>query len=348
MQPKMRSKKAQALKILIILMIMILIYLTIMAVFKTRRPSSLRRSYEVTNERFREDKSQFHQSQRQVAEVNSVFTIVPELPHNLNVLIIINTIPLEHERRNILRQTWARHSSWTLESQSSFPDSGDIVDIGYFFMMGFHGNPCIDQSVKDESQIHRDILRVNLTESYRGLINKEILTFEWVTNLDTKPRFIVKADHDIYVKIPELATWLLITPTPTKLFAGFVIRNAHVIRAIQSPWYVSKEDYSEEFFPPYCRGQFYIFSQNLFLHVVNASKVVKPFPVEDAYMALLVNKMGVEPYDSERLLVNDKEPSNYEVVHTPEDNIKIPTGIVLGDSLSSAAIKVIHRVYMRG
>ena len=293
---------------------MILIYLTIMAVLKTRRPSSLRRSYEVTNERFREDKSQFHQSQRQLAEVNSVFTIVPELPHNLNVLIIINTIPLEHERRNILRQTWARHSSWTLECQSSFPDSGDIVDIGYFFMMGFHGNPCIDQSVKDESQIHRDILRVNLTESYRGLINKEIRTFEWVTNLDTKPRFIAKADHDIYVKIP---------------------------------WYVSKEDYSEEFFPPYCRGQFYIFSQNLFLHVVNASKVVKPFPVEDAYMALLVNKKGVEPYDSERLLVNNKEPSNYEVVHTPEDNIKIPTGIVLGDLLSSAAIKVIHRVYMR-
>ena len=28
-------------------------------------------------------------------KVNSVFTIVPELPHNLNVFIIINTIPLD-------------------------------------------------------------------------------------------------------------------------------------------------------------------------------------------------------------------------------------------------------------
>ena len=99
----------------------------------------------------------FHQSQRQLAEVNSVFPIVPELPHNLNVLIIIHTIPLEHERRNILRQTWARQSSWTLEYKSCFPDSGDIVDIGYFFMMGFHGNPCIDQSVEAKSQIHRKI-----------------------------------------------------------------------------------------------------------------------------------------------------------------------------------------------
>lgn len=167
---------------------MIFIHLIIMAELKARQPSSLRRSYEVTNVRFRKEKSQFHQSQRQLAEVNSVFTIVPELPHNLNVLIIIHTIPLEHERRNILRQTWARQSSWTLEYKSCFPDSGDIVDIGYFLMMGFHGNPYIDQSHEAESQIHRDILRVNLTESHRGLINKVLLTFEWVTNLDPKPQ----------------------------------------------------------------------------------------------------------------------------------------------------------------
>ena len=342
----MPIKKVQALKVLITL-IMILIYLRIMAELQALQQVSPLRSYEVTNERFREEKSQFHQSQRKLVKVNSLFTIVPELPHNLNVLLIINTIPLETERRNTLRQTWAKQSSWRLASESSFSDSGDIVDIGYFFMMGFHGNPCIDQSVEDESQTHRDILRVNLTESYRGMINKVLLTFEWVTNLDIKPRFIVKADHDIYVKIPELATWLLITPTPTKLFAGFVIRNAHVIRAIQSPWYLSKEDYSEEFYPPYCRGQFYIFSQNLFVHVVNASKVVKPFPIEDAYMAVLVKKIGVEPYDSKRELVNDMQPSNDKVLNTPEDKIKIPRGIVLGDSLSSAAIKVIHRVYMR-
>ena len=167
---------------------MILLYLIIMAVLKPRQPSSLRRSYEVTNERFKEEKRQFHQSQRQLPEVNSVFTIVPELPHNLNVLLIINTIPLETERRNIVRQTRAKQSSWRLEYKSSFPDSGDIVDIGYFFMMGFHGNPCIDRSVEAESQIHRDILRVNLTESYRGLINKVLLTFEWVTYVDTKPQ----------------------------------------------------------------------------------------------------------------------------------------------------------------
>ncbi|XP_015764306.1 PREDICTED: beta-1,3-galactosyltransferase 1-like isoform X2 [Acropora digitifera] len=311
----MPSKKVMALKVFIILMIMILIYLRIMAELKAPQPVSPRRSYEVTNVRFREEKSKFHQSQRQLPEVNSVFTIVPELPHNLNVLLIINTIPLETERRNILRQTWARQSSWTLESQSSFPDSDDIVDIGYFFMMGFHRNPCIDQSVKDESQIHRDILRANLTESYRGLINKVLLTFEWVTNLDTKPRFIVKADHDIYVKIP---------------------------------WYVSKEDYSEEFFPPYCGGPFYILSQNLFLHVMNASKVIKPFAVEDAYMAVLVKKMGVEPHDSGRYLVNWDRTLNDEVLKTPEDKIKIPSGVVLGDSISSVAIKLIHRVYMRG
>ena len=343
----MPSKTVLAFKMLIILMI--LISLRIIAELVAPRPVSLRRSNDVTNSEFREDQSQFHQSQRQLGKVNSVFTIVPELPHNIDVLIIINTVPLETERRNILRETWAKQSSWRLGSKSSFPDSGDMVDIGYFFMMGFHGNHYIDQSVKDESQTHRDILRVNLTESYRGLINKVLLTFEWVTNLDTKPRFIVKADHDIYVKIQELATWLetLNTSTSTKLYAGFIIRNARVIRNIQSPWYVTKEDYSEEFFPPYCRGPFYIFSRNLFLDVVYTSNVIKPFPVEDAYLAVLVKKMGVEPYDSGRYLFNSKRTLNGIVLNTPEDKIKIPSGIVLGDSLSSAVIKLIHHVYTR-
>ena len=341
----MRSKKVLALKVLMILIIMIIIYL-IIAHLRSRRPVSLRRSHEVTNVQFREGKGQFHQSWRltQRVKVNSVFTIVPALPHHIDVLIIINTVPLETERRNVLRQTWARQSSWKLEFD---PDSGEIVDIGYFFMMGFHGNPCIDQSVKEESQIYRDILRVNLTETYRGMINKELLTFEWVTNLDTKPGFVVKADHDIYVKMPEFATWLLITPTSTKFFAGFVIRKAHVIRAVQSPWYVSIEDYSEEFFPTYCRGQFYIFSWSLFVDVVNRSKVIKPFPVEDVYMALLVKNIGVEPYDSGRDLVNDNQPLNREVLNTLEDEMKIPSGIVLGDSLSAAAIKQIHRIYTK-
>ena len=344
----MPTKKVRALKVLMIFMIMILIYLRIMAVLQALQLVSPRRSYEVTNVPFMEEKRQFHQSQRQLVKINSMFTIVPDLPHNFSVLIIINTIPLETERSH-LRQTWAKQSPRRLESQSSFPDSGDIVDIGYFFMMGFHGNPCIDQSVKDESEIHRDILRVNLTESYRGMINKILLTFGWVTNLDTKPRFIAKADHDIYVKIPELATWLknLNTSTSTTVYAGFAIRNARVIRNVQNPWHLSKEDYSEEVYPPYCRGQFYIFSRSLFLDVVNASKVTKPFPVEDAYMGVLVEKMGVEPYDSQRHLVNDKQPRNNVVLNTPEDKIIIPSGIVLGDSLSSAAIRLIHRVYMR-
>ena len=345
----MPTKKVQTLKLLVILMIMTLIYLRIMAELQTPQPVSPLRSYEVTNERFREEKSQFHQSQRQLEKVNSVFTIVPELPHNLNVLIIINTIPLEHKRRTILRQTWVKQSSGRLESESSFPDSGDIVGIGYFFMVGFYGHPCIDQDVKDESQIHRDILRVNLTESYRVMINKVLLTLEWVANLDTKPRFIAKANHDIYVKIPELMTWLenLNTSTSTKVYAGLAVRNARIVRAIESPWYVSKEDYSEEFYPPYCRGPFYIFSRNLFLDVVNASKVTKPFPVEDAYMGVLVKKMGVEPYESGGYLLNWDRSLNDKVLKTPEDKIEIPSGIVLGDSLSSAAIKLIHRVYMR-
>lgn len=279
---------------------------------------------------------------------DSVFTLVPEMPRNTTVLIIINTVPSEFNKRNTLRQTWAKQSSWTFGAVSSdyISISNDFINIAYFFLMGFNGRHNVDEMVKGESTVHRDILRVNLKETYRGLVDKLLITFEWVTRLEMKPHFIVKADHDVYVKIPELASWLeKFSRTPARVYAGFVKRKAQVKRDVRSPWYVSEKDFHHQVFPPYCRGPFYLFSRNLFLDVVNASKVNTPFPVEDAYMGHLVQKIGVEPLITGRDVFNDRRSLEKVVLRTPENKLKIPSGIVLGDSLSSAAINRIHRVY---
>ena len=288
-----------------------------------------------------------HDIQRaQQRDNDSVFTLVPEMPRNTTVLIIINTVPSEFNKRNTLRQTWAKQSSWTFRAVSSDSTSNDVINIAYFFLMGFNGRHNVDEMVKGESTVHRDILRVNLKETYRGLVNKLLITFEWVTRLEMKPHFIVKADHDVYVKIPELVSWLeRFSRTPARVYAGFVMRKAQVKRNVRSPWYVSKKDFHHQFFPPYCRGPFYLFSRNLFLDVVNASKVNTPFPVEDAYMGHLVQNIGVEPLITGRNLFNDRRSLEKVVLRTPENKLKIPSGIVLGDSLSPAAINRIHRVY---
>lgn len=282
---------------------------------------------------------------------DSMFTLLPEKLQNSTLLIIINTVPNAIDRRNTLRQTWAKQSSWTIvpNSPDSLPASGSVVNITYFFMMGYAGYAPVDEIVERESSLHKDILRVNVIDTYRSMVNKILLTFEWITTLDIKPHLIAKADHDVYVKTPELATWVQKTDniSLSKLYTGFVKEGAEVQRDILSPWYVSEEDFEQKIFPPYCLGPFYVFSRDLFLDLVTASKVIKPFPVEDSFMAVLAKSLSVDPLYTGSDLFNADRKLNSVVLQTSENKLQIPSGIVLGDSLSPASINLIHRIYMR-
>ena len=169
-----------------------------------------------------------------------------------------------------------------------------------------------------------------------------MLTFEWITSLDAKPRFIIKADDDVYIKLPDLARWLKENHLPAKLYAGYVHRRVEVIRSKKSPFWVKQ--YKNKYFPSYCAGPFYILSRDVFLDVVRTSKVTKVFPIEDAYIGVLVNKIGVTPKDTDRSLFNWNRRTNYETLEA-KLNEQFPSGIVLGDSLSSEAIQQLHRFY---
>ena len=268
----------------------------------------------------------------------SVLTLMPNLPNKTNVLIIIPTTPSKSERRNTLRETWAKQISYYINTSSS--SSNSVIRIAYFFAIALEGNPYIDKEIEKESAIQGDILRVNLLDTYRGLVTKLLLTYEWVVAMDIKPDFIVKADDDIYVKIPKLVRWLQESSNPpTKLYAGLVLRNIEVIRDPKNRWYLSEQEYQEKFYPDYCKGLFYILSGDLFPGIVNASKETEPFPIEDAYIALLVKKIGVTPKSTGRDFFNNIVPNS------PQMKVQLATGVVLGDSLSPEEIKLIHRAY---
>ena len=279
----------------------------------------------------------------------ATFTLIPKIPDNTNLLIVINTIPSQLERRHTLRETWAKHTSFPIAANSSSSKSNNAMNIAYFFMIAFDTKlPEINKNVEREAVVHGDILRVNLNESYRGMVNKILLTFEWVTTLDIKPDFIAKADDDVYVKMPDLARWLQENShLSTNLYTGFVHRPVPVDRRIGSRCFVSREQFGDDYFLPYCLGPFYIFSRDVFLGIVNESKVTEAFPVEDAFMGVLVKKIGLQPtYIGRHLFINNRRLGKW-VLKSSGDKVEILSGIVLGDSLSSKAIKMIHHAYTR-
>jgi len=274
--------------------------------------------------------------------VKTLLTITPELPMNPSLLIIINTIPSKFERREILRETWAKQTTFSIDAS----ESNNMVTIGYFFTIGFDGNSSVDTPIEREADIHKDILRLNLNETYQGIVTKILHTFEWVANLSMKPHFIAKADDDVYIKVPDLARWLQENaPPPAKLYAGHVHKGTHsrVRRSPDSPWYVNRSQYEHDYFPDYCAGPFYVVSSNVLEGIVNASKGSKAlagvFPVEDAYIGVLLKQIGIKPKKMGRSLFNWNRRTNEFVL---KGKRKFPSSIVLGDSLSSEAIQKLH------
>ena len=156
-------------------------------------------------------------------DVKTLLTITPELPMNPSLLIIINTIPSKFEKRETLRETSAKQTTFSIDANSLSSESNDVMTTAYFFTIGFDGNSSVDTAIEREADIHKDILRLNLNETYLGIVTKILHTFEWVANLSMKPSFTAKADDDVFIKVPDLARWLQQNaPPPAKLYAGYV------------------------------------------------------------------------------------------------------------------------------
>ena len=58
---------------------------------------------------------------------NSALTLIPIIPDDINLLIIINTIPSKFERRHTLRETWAKQASFPIAANSTPFKSNSMI-----------------------------------------------------------------------------------------------------------------------------------------------------------------------------------------------------------------------------
>ncbi|KTF87661.1 hypothetical protein cypCar_00037656 [Cyprinus carpio] len=108
--------------------------------------------------------------------------------------------------------------------------------------------------------------------------------------------FSMKVDSDMYINVENLMTLLLSPNTPRQNYiTGYLMWDRPVIRDKNSKWYVAEELYPEPKYPTYLLGMGYVFSNDLPEKLVEVSKEVKAFNIEDAYVGTCLKQMGVAP-----------------------------------------------------
>ncbi|XP_058615363.1 beta-1,3-galactosyltransferase 2 [Onychostoma macrolepis] len=200
------------------------------------------------------------------------------------LVLMVPVAPHQREARNAIRSTWGNESSVQGKAVLTL------------FLVGLTGGAEAQQQLEEESRQHRDLLQSNFVDSYFNLTIKTMVIMDWLATRCSQATFSMKVDSDMYINLENLMSLLLSPNTPRQNYiTGYLMWNQNVIRNKKSKYYVSEELYPEPKYPTYVLGVGYVLSNDLPQKIVEASKDMKPFNIEDAYVGTCLKRLGIKP-----------------------------------------------------
>ncbi|XP_041347338.1 beta-1,3-galactosyltransferase 1-like [Gigantopelta aegis] len=202
------------------------------------------------------------------------------------IITYVHSAPDHFEKRDAIRQTWGSRKYYLNKRVEVVFILGQVADIG------------VMTSVREESDLHGDIVQEDFVDSYRNLTYKAVAGLKWVSTFCRQAVYVLKTDDDIFVNFYVFIRYILPTVEfrygSTRLILCHVWVNMPVIRDKKSKWYVSKEDFSPYHFPRYCSGCAYLMSSDVTERLYRTSLTTPFFWVDDYYITgLLVHKLNI-------------------------------------------------------
>lgn len=214
--------------------------------------------------------------------------VVPVAPHNL-------------EAREAIRQTWG--SQTVVQGE----------EVHTLFMLGItEGDNAeqVQEDVKQESLKHGDLIQSNFLDSYLNLTIKTMVIMDWLATRCSTAAYGMKIDSDMFLNIDNLVIMLKNPDIPKENYlTGWLMVDRPVIRYPDSKWYVPEELFPDSIYPTYALGMGYVFSNDLSGKFVETSKSIKPFNIEDAYIGMCMNWMGLP-------ITSPPDPSQFRTYNT--------------------------------
>ncbi|EPY78816.1 UDP-GlcNAc:betaGal beta-1,3-N-acetylglucosaminyltransferase 5 [Camelus ferus] len=209
------------------------------------------------------------------------------------LLLLIKTAPENYHRRSAIRETWGNEKY--VRSQLN-------ANIKTLFALGTPSNPQTRERLQRrlvwEDQMYNDIIQQDFADSFYNLTLKFLLQFSWANSFCPHAKFLMTADDDIFIHMPNLIEYLqsLEQIGVQDLWIGRVHRGAPPVRDKSSKYYVSYEMYQWPAYPDYTAGAAYVISGDVAAKVYEASQTLNSsLYIDDVFMGLCANKIGLVP-----------------------------------------------------
>ncbi|XP_034371749.1 lactosylceramide 1,3-N-acetyl-beta-D-glucosaminyltransferase [Arvicanthis niloticus] len=210
------------------------------------------------------------------------------------LLLFIKTAPENYDRRSAIRNTWGNENY----VQSQFN-----ANIKTLFALGTPGPLKGDELQKRliwEDQVYKDIIQQDFIDSFHNLTSKFLLQFSWANTFCPHAKFLMTADDDIFIHMPNLVEYLqgLEQIGVRDFWVGHVHRGGPPVRDKSSKYYVPYEMYKWPAYPDYTAGAAYVVSSDVAAKIYEASQTLNSsMYIDDVFMGLCANKVGIAPQD---------------------------------------------------
>ncbi|CAL9695829.1 unnamed protein product [Knipowitschia caucasica] len=211
------------------------------------------------------------------------------------LLLFVKSPPQNVDRRHNIRQTWGKEGSIRETLNSS---------VKVMFVLGVHPNLQQQQNtqnlVENESRIYEDIIQQNFLDTFHNLTTKLIMQFHWATNYCSKAKFVMSADDDIFVHMPNMVRYLRgkNKKQVSNFWVGHVHRGAPPIRRKESKYHVPVELYPWPSYPDYTAGAGYVVSGDVATKIHQVTQILNSsMYIDDVYMGMCAQVIGVTPQD---------------------------------------------------
>ena len=196
------------------------------------------------------------------------------------LLVLVSSAPYYAQRRRDIRLTWGVDSDLKPRWKT-------------FFLVGQTRNQTESEALLREGETFGDLMRADYYDHYWNQTLKIQMGFEWAS-LYCNFSFLLKMDDDVFVNTRTLISLLKNPKTPReKLYTGWVHKNPRAERG--GKWKVSQSEYNGTFYPPFCPGLGIVFSPDVVDAFVGLFDVEPWFKIDDVYIGLLANEIGVKP-----------------------------------------------------
>ncbi|XP_075159646.1 uncharacterized protein LOC142232841 [Haematobia irritans] len=135
----------------------------------------------------------------QLIDLHDFHYIVPQPVCNSEVeaLILVHSAPRNHEKRQIIRETWASIGHHNIDTP-----------FRVLFLLGSVDDQQLQRDIFQENILYDDIIQGSFVDDYRNMTYKHVMAFKWFLYNCPGAQILIKVDDDVYVNTPQLMKYL--------------------------------------------------------------------------------------------------------------------------------------------